>query len=382
MTEEIKKLLVDEVQPAVKSLTDSVKTHADNLDKVQKDLTEFKDKTGKELKEWHDEIMTKLNAPATPSEKETKDALAVKAEKAYNDYVRKGVITPELKGLSTDSDPAGGYLVNPNKANYIIERAVQYAPMLEIATVETISSGDYLDIPGEGSTAYSVATKGERESRTETTAGTFQDNKIFVYDYVASPRATQKMLDDNSYNLEAYTARKVNEQAMLTFAGDCVTGSGAGKPTGFTVPTLTNTVLSGSSGALAIATLPKLQMAVKPPYRRAGRWACNGTTLATIWGLAVSAYQPTMAWNPASGRYTLMGQDVIEMSELPNIGASAYPIYYGDWAQACTVVRRADITVLRDPYTNKPYVTFDFTLRYGFKVTNEIALAKMKSNNS
>jgi HK97 family phage major capsid protein len=63
---------------------------------------------------------------------------------------------------------------------------------------------------------------------------------------------------------------------------------------------------------------------------------------------------------------------------MDEIGANKYPIAYGDFARAYLVIDRVGIRVLRDPYTNKPYVMFYTTKRVGGGVQNFEAVKLLK----
>jgi HK97 family phage major capsid protein len=378
MSEENKTAFETELKGLIGDLNSEVKRVNGNVDKVQKEMEDFKVEA-KSLKDSVADIQTKQNAkPTAEAKKLVEDAYAA----AFENWERKGVEAPELKQLQTSSDTAGGYLMPSNKLNQITELAVQYAPIMELATVYNISTGDSLELPKEGTTAFANAITGETATRSATTSGTFELNRIFAYNYEANPLATQKMLDDAAFDIENYINRKIVEQIMVSFSSDAVNGTGANAPMGFAVETLTNSILSDASGALAMATLPELMTAVKPAYRKNGKFACNGSTMATIYALAIASYQPTVSWNANAGRFTLFGADVVEMSEIASISSSTYPIYYGDWAQACAVVKRQDVRVLRNPYRANGFVYFNTSMRLGFKLINELALAKMKSHTS
>ena len=63
---------------------------------------------------------------------------------------------------------------------------------------------------------------------------------------------------------------------------------------------------------------------------------------------------------------------------MPDIAAGAKPILFGDFMQTYLIIDRIGIRVLRDPYTNKPYVMFYTTKRVGGGVANPEA---MKAQN-
>ena len=63
---------------------------------------------------------------------------------------------------------------------------------------------------------------------------------------------------------------------------------------------------------------------------------------------------------------------------MPAIGANSYSIAFGDFKRAYLIVDRAGIRVLRDPYTNKPYVGFYTTKRVGGGIQNFEAIKALK----
>lgn len=373
MDEKIMNEFITESQKAFEGLKSDIKQNADNTDKVRKELEEFK-------KEWS-ELKASSSRPFAPDIKNTDK----EKSKKFWQALKTGDLQTlaEFKSMNAGSDAAGGYIMPTERLAEIKEKAVQYCPMMELASVIQISQGDVIEIPLEGD-ALGVAITSETASRTETsTANAFSLARISVYDYEARPLVTNKLLADALFDLESYITKKITEQIMVDFGSDCVVGTGSGEPTGFTAMTGVGSVLSGSAGALSLATIPKLLGAVKPAYRKNGKWACNGTTWGIIAGLAITGgYQPIIGYNAQSGRFTLLNQDVVEMSELPDIGASAYPLWYGDWNQACTVIQRADIEVLRNPYVSMGFTYFYTKMRLGFYTTTPEAIAKMKSNNS
>ena len=395
MTEELKQYH-EELKGLLSNTNQQIKSHAENIDKVQSDLEKLKIEL-KSAKEEITKIETKTNAPSAPTQNSKEaEALLIKGFKAYlqtGDMKYIQYLTDEDKAIAAFSplgqktlaanvDTSGGALVPIVYQRELIAAETNYCPMLEIARLINISEGDVVEVPKQGSTRMGVSVTSETESRIETTNPTLEKIRIQVYDYEARVKATNKLVSDAMFPLDEWLNEEWAAQSAAQFGADCVVGAGDAGPKGFTAETV-QSVLSGSAGALSISTLPKLMMAVKPAYRKNGKWAANGATIASVWGLALTTgYQPFVGINPATGALTFAGKDVVEMAELPDIGASAYPIYFGDWMRACWVVNRLDIEVLRNPYLDMGFTWFYFKARRGFALVNSEAIAKMKSNNS
>jgi len=75
---------------------------------------------------------------------------------------------------------------------------------------------------------------------------------------------------------------------------------------------------------------------------------------------------------------TLAGERIVEVPDMPDIAADAIAALYGDMEETYLVVDRIGIRVLRDPFTNKPYVGFYTTKRVGGGVANPEAMRALK----
>ena len=83
--------------------------------------------------------------------------------------------------------------------------------------------------------------------------------------------------------------------------------------------------------------------------------------------------QGNYIWQPsyvAGQPATVGGFGVTEVAGMPDIAAAAKPIMFGDFRAGYMVLDRAGVRVLRDAYTNKPYVQFYTTKRTGGGLLN------------
>ena len=77
---------------------------------------------------------------------------------------------------------------------------------------------------------------------------------------------------------------------------------------------------------------------------------------------------------------TINGAPYYEFPDMPAVGASAYPIAFGDWKRAYTLVDRIAMTFLRDPYTQgaSGNVRMWFRRRCGGQVVLAEAIRKLQ----
>ena len=77
---------------------------------------------------------------------------------------------------------------------------------------------------------------------------------------------------------------------------------------------------------------------------------------------------------------TIDGDPYVEVPDMPNEGANAFPIAYGDFARAYTLVDRIAMSMLRDPYTQATSgnIRFLFYRRIGGQIVLAEAIRKLK----
>ena len=125
--------------------------------------------------------------------------------------------------------------------------------------------------------------------------------------------------------------------------------------------------------------LVDLVYAVNAGYRQNGVFVMNRKTQSVI-----RKFKDTTGgylWQPpavAGGKASLMTFPVIEAEDMPDIAADSLSIAFGDFNRGYLVVDRAGVTVLRDPYSSKPYVLFYTTKRVGGGVQDFDAIKLMK----
>jgi HK97 family phage major capsid protein len=200
-------------------------------------------------------------------------------------------------------------------------------------------------------------------------------------------------LEDAAVNIEQWIAAEV-EQAFAEQEGAAfVAGDGSNKPKGFlSYDTAANAawewgkigyIASGASGAFPSSNpsdvLVDLVYAVKAGYRQNGNFVMNRKTQSAIRKFKDST--GGYLWQPpgqAGGRATLMTFPVVEAEDMPNVEADSYAVAFGDFNRGYLVVDRAGVSVLRDPYSAKPYVLFYTTKRVGGGVQDFDAIKLMK----
>jgi len=292
--------------------------------------------------------------------------------KAYRHFLKNGEDIPakEEKLLATDTDSDGGILLPRNRRDSILERARAMSPVRDLAQVRTISSGDSWEEPVEGSEMASGWVS-ERENRSETDSGSIELVKIPVHEQYAKPKATQKMLEDPAFDIVDYMDRKVSNKFMRQEGSAFVNGNGEGKPRGF-LQVLTNgnhsnlVIPTGNASSLTYQGLLDLVYDIEEEeYEANAQLAFNRKTMSSIRGITDNNDRPIYDPGTPEEGPSVEGYPFQTMTDMPTVGSGTYPIVFGDFQTGYTIVDRLDITLLRDPYSDKPRVEFYFRRRVG-----------------
>ena len=73
-----------------------------------------------------------------------------------------------------------------------------------------------------------------------------------------------------------------------------------------------------------------------------------------------------------------MGYPVLICEDMPDVGANAYPIAFGDFHAGYTIAERPDLRILRDPFSAKPHVLFYASKRVGGDISDYAAIKLLK----
>lgn len=313
-------------------------------------------------------------------------------------YVRKGDTAGlDAKAMSVGSDPDGGYLVTPDMAGRIVSKVFDTSNIRAIASVQTIST-DAL----EGKTDLDEADAGwvsETGARATTSTPQLGKWRIPVHEMYAQPEATQKLLDDAGVDVGAWLEGKIASKFSRVEEVAFVTGDGAGKPRGFTTYTTAATgddsrawgvlehLLTGTDNSFGtdpngVEKLITLIGKLKPHYLPGARFLMNRVTQTEVRTLTDASSAGKFVFVPsfqAGIPNTLLGYPITIADDMPSYTtADSLALAFGNFAAGYQIVDRHGIRVLRDPFTNKPYVRFYAIKRVGGDVIDFEAIKFLK----
>jgi HK97 family phage major capsid protein len=319
--------------------------------------------------------------------------IANPARNAFVDgFLRQGRDV-ELKSFAGNVPADGGYAI-PKEIDEEIDKTLKsISPIRAVANVVRVGSAGYRKLVTTNGVASGWAS--EVAARPNTATPTFNEIVPSFGELYANPAATQAMLDDAQFDVEAWLADEIAMQFAKAEGSAFVNGDGVDKPKGFLTYTSAATkddvrafgqlqyVPSGLAGGLPTTNaenkLLDMVHALRAPYRQGAVWVMNSETLATIRKFKTA--DGAFIWTPGLVRGqpdTLLGYPVVESEDMPSITANSTPIAFGNFKAGYLIAERSETNILRDPYSNKPYVNFYATKRLGGAVSNSEAIKLMK----
>jgi HK97 family phage major capsid protein len=304
-------------------------------------------------------------------------------------YLRKGLEVAETKSLNGLTPGDGGVAV-PREIDAAIDRVLRsISPIRAIANVVQIGSAGYRKLIAVGGIASGWVS--ETGPRPETATDRFEEIAPHMGELYANPAASQAMLDDAMFDVEGWLAGEIGREFARAEGLAFVQGDGIARPKGFLTYPVSNaddgtrpfgTIQTLPSGSTSIVTGDKiidLVHALRTPYRQGACFVMSSATLsklrqlkdttgAYIWAASLTVGQPA----------TLLGYPVVEAEAMPDIATNSLAIAFGNFQAAYLIADRTSTQVLRDPYSNKPFVHFYATRRIGGALVDSQALKLMK----
>jgi HK97 family phage major capsid protein len=317
--------------------------------------------------------------------------------KAFDAYLRVGDddglrgLVLEGKGLNTAVNAEGGYLVDPQTSETIRAVLGSTSSLRQVANVVQVEATSFDVLVDRGDVGHGWGSEAAAVAET----GTAQIERISIplHELNAMPKASQRLLDDAAFDIEGWLAGRIADKFARAEASAFVGGDGDNKPTGFldhpkvseaswawgSLGYVATGVSGDFNGANPADAVVDLVYALDAGYRANGTFVMNSKTAGAVrkmkdgdgrflWSDGLAAGEPAR----------LMGYPVLIAEDMPDIGAGAYAIAFGDFRAGYTIAERPDLRVLRDPFSAKPHVLFYATKRVGGDVSDFAAIKLLR----
>ena len=310
---------------------------------------------------------------------------------AFKAMMRKGdKVAPEVQAaMDKGTDADGGFLAPIEWDRTIGEKLKRISPMRAESRVITISAAGFKKFFGDRNVGSGWV--GETASRPATTTPTIGQVEFQPGELYANPAISQGLLDDAAVDLEQWLGNEVDTEFARQEGIAFLAGNGTNKPHGvLTYVTgaanaarhpygAIEAVNSGKADGLTGDGLLDVMYSLPSEFAMNAKWHLNRLSIGSARKLKDG--QGNYLWQPsyASGTpQTLAGAPIVEHADMPLVAANAIAGLFGDMEATYLIVDRVGIRVLRDPFTNKPFVHFYTTKRVGGGVHNPEPMRALK----
>lgn len=396
------KALIAQIQAAVKEMRETNDTRLDKIEaKVDPlDVEQFNkiSATVTDMETALNAINAKIAAAALNGAQRSQPVDAAYTDK-FTAWARDGSGEGDLKAMHrpgqpraamTEGSAADGGLTTPVEWDRTIEgRLKLISPFRQNARVQVTSRAGFTKLFTDR--AIGSGWVGETAARPATSTPQFVALTFGHGEIYANPAASQTLLEDSEIDIEAWLAGEVETEFERQESIAFWSGDGVNKPRGLlnyiAGGTFANThpwgaievIKSGAAAALTGDGILDLIYALPAAYSPNAKFYMNRSSLKNIRKLKDGdgnyLWQPTYVAGQPS---TLAGYALIDMPDMPNVAAGNVPLMFGDMERTYLIIDRRGTMMLRDPYTNKPFVSFYTTKRVGGGVQNPDAMKAMQ----
>src|SRR3954471_4165372 len=218
---------------------------ADALEASFEALEQDEDELGR-LREEMAQLKGRIDAQAIAGGRPALSGARAGGSPFVESYLRKGLESGvEVKALAGTTDAAGGYAVPEEIDSEIGRLLTSISPIRAIANVVRVGSAGYRKLVTAGGTPSGWV--GETAARPETGTPTFIEVAPPSGELYANPAASQAMLDDAAFDVEAWLASEIATEFARAEGSAFVSGNGVNRPKGF---------LAGATSAQGDSTRP------------------------------------------------------------------------------------------------------------------------------
>jgi HK97 family phage major capsid protein len=370
----------------------------EKVDRIGKDITKFSslkevlEREHKFLTERIESLEASASSPGRTAlvrmrEEHTRSFLAAVRHKFEDTSLNAKVqdLQKQLwdqKDITIGTPAAGGYAVPEEISREIGRLELLFSPVRELVKVVNVGTSDYKELVNRrGLTSGWV---GETGPRPATATPTLRERMPTQGEIYAYPQVSEWSLDDIFFNVENWLADEVAQRFAQEEGTAVISGNGTSKPTGIlntspvatadfasperspnAIQLVTSDLTPGGVGILGDALID-LVYTLNSAYRAGSSFVMNSLSTAGVRKLKDTTGQ--YLWQPSlqSGQPDmLLGYPVVTWEQMPNIGANAFPVLFGNFKRGYTLVDRVGLRITRDNVTNIGYVRFYVRRREG-----------------
>ena len=367
--------ILNDAETNKRELTDA---EAQELAEIRHDVRKIKEalKIAEEIHEEKKELKEEGEALDGARADEKKDAEARAKEeaetRAFDNYLRGRLNQRDDVDLTKS---ANGAVIPTTIASKIIAMVYNICPILERSTKYNVKGKLVVPYYDESTNAITVAYATEF-TELESNVGNFDKIELDGYLAGALTLVSRSLINNSEFNLVdfvvermAYAIKRFIEHELLVGTEGSVTG----------LSTLTNALTAGSATAITANEVVQLHDAIKDDFQANAIWIMSPATRTALRTLkSTTGYYLLNDDMSSPFGSTLLGKPVYVSDNMPDMGAGATAIYYGDMRGLATKFSEdMSVEVLREKYATQHAVGIVGWLEFDSKVEDAQKIAKL-----
>ena len=270
-----------------------------------------------------------------------------------------------------------GTIVPVSIAKKIITTAYDMSGILKAATPYNTKGKITIPVYGDDNGTDVTMAYAEEFAELESKIGKFTSVDLEGYLAGALALVSKSLVSNTDINLEAKIVELLALAVSRFMEKECLVGTD-GKVEGLRGVTLKHT--TASANAITAEDLIKVKNKIKKQFRKNAKWIMSNDTLTAI-ELLKDGDDRFIFREDMNGEYDgyILGYPVEVSDNMPEIGAGANVIYFGDFS-GLALKQRTDaleIQVLREKYITRHALGFNAWLEFDAKIENKQKIAKM-----
>ena len=301
-----------------------------------------------------DAMETRMGRPNAGTGSEGDQANALE-RRAFEGFIRRGreaLEADEVRALRVSDNTTGGYLAPDQFVASLDRNLVLFSPIRQIARVMGTSAGA-VKLP-KRTANLTASWVGETETRPATQPA-YGMTELEVREIAAYVDVSNQLLEDSAIDIEDELSFDFAEEFGRAEGAAFIAGDGIKKPLGILntpgIPTVKTGNGTGLPSSAPWDVVYDLFYSLPTAYAARAVFGMTRTTMGAIRKLKDAQGRYLWAEPVAEGQpATILGKPVVEMPDLPDIGAGVTPIVFGDFSNF-RIFDRVSVSILRDPYT-------------------------------
>lgn len=368
----------DKINQAEKILADAevnkrelTPDEAAELDEIRDDVKRISEalKIGDELDDSKDKQPKKEPMPAGGEPKPTQEQ---QDTRAFENYIR-GRVIHERAGELTKTD--NGAVIPTTIAQQIIKKVYDVSPILEKSQKYNVKGK--LQIPYYDTTDGGITVAYAEEFKPLTSSnGKFKNIQLDGFLAGALSKISNSLINNAQFDIVSFVVNQMGEDIARFIEHELLVGTSQ-KVAGLS--TMQTKVTAAAANAITADEVVKLKDSIKDVYQGNAIWIMSPATRTAL-RLLKGSDSHYMLQDDITAEFgsTLLGKPVFVSDNMPEIGASAAPIYYGDMTGLATKFSENITTqVLREKYADEHATGVVAWFEFDAKVQDEQKLAKL-----